>query len=124
MTSTTEITSEQIIQHAKMMLADLEQNRLSVVLVPAPNPIHESHKIRAVESENPVWYRDLFDNAGYVRRKSIADALRRIIDGKPAGNHPRYHYEGLLREVIVKRLNEGCCAGADCPPNAHSEDLF
>lgn len=45
---------------ANYLFDDLRWNRLTVILVPAPYPMHQSHMIRATVSKNPEWYRDLY----------------------------------------------------------------
>lgn len=44
---------------AAEMLAELEQRRLEVILVPAPDPRHHGHAIRTAVMTNPRWYRRL-----------------------------------------------------------------
>jgi hypothetical protein len=51
-----ELFSEQ----ACLMLRELREQYLSVVLVPAPRPMHAGHKIRVADNRNPEWYRRLW----------------------------------------------------------------
>lgn len=41
------------------MAEDLDQSRLEVTLVPAPDQRHCGHMVRVVAGHNPGWYRDL-----------------------------------------------------------------
>ena len=88
----------ELIYTAKMMLAQLGSERLIVVLVPSRDPdcASKGGKIRAVESCNPDWYRDLcaeyvssrgtrrgkFDTL--IKRQHVERALREIASGKVA----------------------------------------
>ena len=41
---------------AHYALRDLDEHRLKIVLVPAPVPSFEGHRVRTIESKNPDWY--------------------------------------------------------------------
>lgn len=86
----------EVIQHtAEMMLAELERERLVVVLIPSRDVdcAMRGGKIRAVESRNPVWYRELcaehpssrgtrkgkFDTL--IKRQHVIRALKEISSG-------------------------------------------
>lgn len=56
-----ELNSE-IITAAAIMREQLRRNRLIVVLVPNQTDPHSPRKLRAVESQNPAWYRDFCDS--------------------------------------------------------------
>lgn len=86
------MTQAELRLFAQIMIKDLEDNMLSVVLIPAPEPKHADHMIRAVESRNPKWYR-LFcadfisDRKGghprtYIKREHVFRALSQIASGK------------------------------------------
>lgn len=40
------------VEDAKYLLNDLQNNRLTMVLVPAPEPKHVGHMIRVADSQN------------------------------------------------------------------------
>lgn len=84
---------------AKRLHADLDADRLSVVLVPAPRQSFEGHKVRAVERRNPPWYRKFFGarRCG-VKRGRVIRALERVLMGRVRANG----YEvDLLSELFV-----------------------
>ena len=80
------------------MIYELEYNRLEVFLVPAPEPAHVGHMVRAVENRNPDWYRDLCERyqsnrnsrkGRYkkhgdtkIKRQHILSVLRRMANGE------------------------------------------
>ncbi len=72
---------EQVL--ARLGLVSLERHALRVVLVPAPRPSHGSHQVRAVESQNPTWYRELYARRGVGAnmRKRVVRALRSVAAG-------------------------------------------
>lgn len=81
---------------AAYMARELEENRLVVVLIPAPIKKHPGHKIRAVESRNPAWYREFcaaHQTSRSIPRKTLKPdtmikrnhtiaALHRLANGK------------------------------------------
>src|SRR4051794_35935647 len=84
---------------ATEMLNDLETWRLEVVLIPAPDPQHSCHRVRCVQSQNPVWYRkfcELYPSGRQrrswkpdtrIKREQTVRALKRIIDGDYSGEY-------------------------------------
>jgi hypothetical protein len=50
---------EQLMPVLRSMYEELRRTRLSVVVVPAPDPKHQGHKIRVVDEQNPWWYREI-----------------------------------------------------------------
>lgn len=44
---------------ARRMLRELDRGGLEVILIPAPEPIHSTHMIRAVANQNPQWFRKM-----------------------------------------------------------------
>ena len=44
-------------EEAGYLFHDLKDNRLEVVLISAPGPRFSGHKIRAIQNENPEWYK-------------------------------------------------------------------
>lgn len=83
---------------ANRALADLEQNYLRVILVPAPRQNFDGHMIRAVECENPGWYRD-FVEGGRINRYRVIRALRRVtVKGLVRRNGFERRLLPLLRE--------------------------
>ena len=87
------------------MLAELEGNRLEVVLVPQKRHTNEGGMIRVAVSRNCSWYRRLCaaNPSSRIRRNSApdtkikrartVDALEKLI----AGQHATYHREELVR---------------------------
>ncbi|MHC1701778.1 MAG: hypothetical protein AB9900_12555 [Humidesulfovibrio sp.] len=79
----------------RLMLQDLECERLEVILVPAPERrVHRWQAVRAVFSRNPDWYRELaatFQRTRRVRtarksdprfkRADVVDVLQRLLSG-------------------------------------------
>jgi hypothetical protein len=59
---------------AAVMLADLEANRLEVVLIPSNDPdcAMRGGMIRAVQSQNPRWYSEFCSLYGSSRRRMRA----------------------------------------------------
>ena len=47
-------------KEADFLYKDLDANKLSVVLVPAPRQLFSGHKVRATECLNPGWYSELY----------------------------------------------------------------
>ncbi len=97
---------------AASLLDELQENRLTVILIDAPERKHTTHKIRAVESSNPDWYRELYHSHRHFRRNLSEDSLRRISngrDGEFASRHrwSPYKYDNLYRGLILERLTEG-----------------
>lgn len=78
------------------LLKDLEENKHKVGLAPAPRPMFEGHKIHVVVSSNPEWYSELYEEQGYVRRKTVVSALVRI-SKRIVRN---YKYDKMMLEVI------------------------
>ena len=101
---------------AAFMLKDLEQNRLEVVLIPAPDPRFQDHQIRAVEGMNPDWYRDLchshqvrrtrprqsFKSDTAIRRPQVIAALQKIA----AGQEDKTEYARRLAPYIEQFKKE------------------
>lgn len=88
------------------MLAELESNRLEVILVPEKRRTHEMGMIRCAVNRNCNWYRALcakhpssrgvrhggFDTM--IRRANVMRALNQMLRGVPAGK-----YEAELRGI-------------------------
>ena len=108
------MTEQEAIQG---LLADLENNKMKVVLVPAPEPRHGlhiegrgGHMIRAVESRPPKWYLEIAASWGYdkkgrgrIERKKFVRALERIKDGKPS-YHKNDSYYSACKAIIRKAI--------------------
>ena len=90
------ITPE-IKERAGMMLNELTGSRFEVVLIPAPEPKHSGHKIRAKQEGNPAWYscfvaqytncrgigrKKMKRPRTYIKKEWIVGALKNIIKGK------------------------------------------
>lgn len=39
------------------MLNELLANKIEIILIPAPEELHRTHYVRAVQTSNPDWYR-------------------------------------------------------------------
>ena len=77
------------------MGAELDMAELRVELVPAPEPRHCGHQVRAVMERNPDWYRELLAlfprrrrrgrdpkyTDSYYNRRNVRDAITRLLDG-------------------------------------------
>lgn len=118
------ILQKYFVVEARYLLADLRQNRLEVVLIPAQNPKHHSHKVRAVQNQNPDWYRDLYHSTRHFRRGRSINALERICslaDQLPKENPKQYQYDVVYRQLIFERLTEGYITNG-CPvlPQIHN----
>lgn len=99
---------EIFIRHAGCLLKELESRRLEVLLIPAPDPKFEGHKIRVAENSNPDWYQELYHSYRHFRRDRSKKALSRIKslnDGKFIKG--RYKYDSIYRELIFNRLTKG-----------------
>lgn len=82
------------------MLNDLDNSSFEVVLIPAPEPRHVGHKVRAVQSQNPPWYSALCRQyqsirgrgrkryqkpRTFIKRCKVRAGLVRIIEGDYRG---------------------------------------
>lgn len=68
---------------ALIALHELTTRSLRVSLVPAPRPMHASHKIRVVDDTNPGWYRTLVHRrpSSHSIRRYVAVALQSVLAG-------------------------------------------
>lgn len=113
-------------EHANYLLQYLKNNILRVVLIPASEKKFHGHMIRAVESENPLWYRKLIDEHNHFRRDRSCRALDRIRENKDGlFRVSPYKYDAIYRELILERLTEGYEeAGYDISANEEVQDYF
>jgi len=121
---------------AFFLLYELKENKLHVVLTPAPEPKHDNHMVRTVESSNPEWYSVLHEQYQYFRRERVVCALQRISKFKdrpyreydypvPDRFRIKYKYDSVLRELIFERLIKGYdCQGIEIPPNKEVSNYF
>jgi hypothetical protein len=79
-------------ENANRMLVELGEQRLGVVLLPAPRPMYDGHMVRALDGRNPPWYRKLaakcpdrrkkpckgHSPGNGIRRQAIEAALERL----------------------------------------------
>ena len=95
-------------EEAGYLLHDLNNNRLEVVLISAPDPRFSGHKIRAIQNENPEWYKQLYHSYKHFRRDRSLKALNRIrkLEDRPFRVSP-YKYDAIYRHLIYTRLTEG-----------------
>ena len=99
------------VEQANYLLHELENNKLKVVLVPAPDPHHIGHMIRSVEERNPGWYRELYHSYSHFKRNRSIEAIKRIATLKDKEFKIRpyapYKYDMVYRTLILERLTEG-----------------
>jgi len=86
-------------------LAELEVERLRIVLTPAPSPSFANHKVRTVESRNPKWYERFvagrWDRRGcQVKRARVERALKRVAI---TGIVRRNGYEAALLKLLLDK---------------------
>jgi len=83
-------SSKTINDLAKEFLFDLEGSFLEVVLIPAPDPRHYQHMVRAVQFQNCKLYRDFCAKyprgnkkkaSSIIKRDHTIKALHKIISG-------------------------------------------
>lgn len=100
------------------MIYELESNRLEVFLMPAPAPAFPGHQIRAVESQNPEWYRYLCrqyqsnrnsrkgkhkkHGDTKIKRRHILYILQHLADGKTVDSK----YKKFLISIAKKMEEE------------------
>ena len=109
------LVSNVFSKQARFLYDDLAANKLHVVLVPAPDPRHYSHMIRRVETLNPEWYSDLYEQNPHFRRDRSFSALERIMqksDGAFTNTNCgvvsyKFHYDTVYRKLIFHCLTEG-----------------
>ncbi len=107
------------IREAKFLINDLQEHKLKVVLVEAPEPKFDGHKIRIVESRNPEWYSKLYHSYSSFRRDRSLRALERIASQQDGYymNGP-YKYDFIYRTLITERLVRGYSVeDYEIPPN-------
>ncbi len=101
-------------EEAERLYSELVENRLKVVLVPARVERYEGHMIRAVESKNPRWYRDLYQATPHLKRRRTLNSLERIAQtqdlaycDRRGAVSPHGSYDTRYRELIRERLTKG-----------------
>ncbi|MDD5012527.1 MAG: hypothetical protein PHQ66_02690 [Candidatus Nanoarchaeia archaeon] len=117
------------IEEAEFLYNDLLNNRLKVVLIPAPIPKHSDHKIRFAESYNPFWYSGIYHSHNRGRRKDFEKSLWRIVNSLDENFNPRnnkYAYDTEFRDLIYSRLVEGYVdeCGSRVLPNNQIRTFF
>ena len=105
-------TPERLLAVLEEMEKELVESGLEVILVPAPDPRHCGHKIRASSTQNPDWYKSICDRfpqkrdrklrGTYVKRDRVLKALRDLI-GKGSS---RSRYAAPLIEEAELELEE------------------
>lgn len=113
-------------EDADYLYKDLESNSLEVILIPAPIQIHPSHKIRAVQNQNPEWYRELYWSIKHFRRDLSLRALDRIRKQEDrAYRVSPFKYDSIYRELIHSRLIKGyVMENYEVPPNNAVREFF
>lgn len=89
---------------AQRALLDLQENRYTFGLAPAPQPHFDGHKIHVCLTRNPRWYSAYVEAANYqVKRRRVERALRRVaLEGRVRGNG----YERELLPLLERREHE------------------
>lgn len=97
---------------ARRLRAELDAHRLTVALVPAPNPKHPGHRVRQVIDRNPVWYRALCQQRASlaheprgkhdtaIKRAHVLSGLDAIANGRTGCYHD-------LLMLVVNRAVSG-----------------
>jgi hypothetical protein len=100
------------------MLNELNGSRLEVVLIPAPDPRHSGHMIRAAESVNPFWYRKFCQKfmsgrkwqnkkgRTRIKRRETIVALETIIRGQDAQRRAGLPILPRWKSIYIQRLLE------------------
>ena len=111
-------------EQADFLYQELRNNQLKVILIPAPEQKHFEHKIRAVESQNPEWYRVLYQQYLHFRRDRSLDSLQRI--GRKRDYSASYSsYDFRYRTLILEQLVEGYeLQGTFIPENEKVKGYF
>lgn len=65
---------------AALLLQELRLHKLEVVLIDAPEPQFEGHKIRVATSRNPEWYTELYYYLGRPSRRKIMLSLEYLAE--------------------------------------------
>lgn len=100
----TKYATEKDRELAGRALQELETERLQIILVPAPDPHFDGHKIRVIASENPKWYQRFVSGRWSrrgcnVHRGRVVRALTRVYsNGRIRGN-------GYERQLMVELRN-------------------
>lgn len=87
------IDRDDYINAAEYLLQTLESHNLEVSLIPAPDPRHRTHKVRAVSERNPEWYRRLCKRHPANR-------------SKPRERAPKYTDSLIRRSQVIKALKK------------------
>ena len=117
------------IDAARIMRDELRGQYLEVILIDAPEKMHNSHKIRVAVGRNPEWYRDLWNEHAYerlskhrrgkpaslVKRRRVSKSLDSIVHAKdkPYDEHRNgvvrhsNYYVSLVRDILYSRLTGG-----------------
>lgn len=92
-------------QEAELLHNELFTNKLEVILMPAPAPHFDSHKIRVAICHNPPWYSAFYHAYDYFRRDRSLRALYSIVEKKDRqSNGNSYKYQRIYRGFIFQRL--------------------
>ena len=86
---------EDVRKLADWMLQELQDNKLTVILIDAPRPMFEGHKIRAVQIHNPEWYQE----QGLDRKLSVI-ALNRIRFGLPLSSKTDFRVLDIVENEL------------------------
>jgi hypothetical protein len=90
------MTRQDIIE---TMLSELQTQTLEVALVPAPEPKHEGHMIRAAISKNPQWYGRLYAQTRCKRKDTV-----KLFERMASGERPSGKLADLINDLINERF--------------------
>ena len=91
---------------AQLLLWELDNERHTVELMPAPEPKHSGHRVRVCTQSNPEWYREIIWSRTTVRggkhrptakRSDVRRVLVRIADGQPV--------KGWIADALSEHLD-------------------
>lgn len=114
-------------EHADFLISDLYSHRLTIKLVPAPDPHHRNHKIRVNTSKNPAWYSSLYNSVpNGVSRNNCVCALERIASFDDRQEQKlAYRYDTRMRSEIKQQLMQGFLFGTHrIPANNRVREYF
>jgi len=114
------------VEDADYLYNYLKSNYLEVILIPAPRPNHSTHKIRAIQNQNPNWYRELYWSSKHFRRDLSLRALDRILKQEDGTYRVSlFKYDSIYRELIHDRLIKGYIGeGYEIQANCKVREFF
>jgi hypothetical protein len=110
------------VVYAKFLLGDILSRTPPVMLLPAPEPKFSGHKVRY--SQNPDWYRRLYNTTSHWKRQRALAALVRIsnLQDREFRIKP-FKYDATLRDFITDCLLDGL-KEYGIPPSNRARQFF